>query len=109
MNIIPVEMFGGRSCEIYDPYQCYRERNCEKVWNKQINRTQGHYRQGRKQGSPVFPLPFSLMALANFLCVDRSAMMRELKKMKEVLEVNKAERHIRGGLATREKYLQKSK
>ncbi|MCI8703807.1 MAG: Crp/Fnr family transcriptional regulator [Anaerotignum sp.] len=41
-------------------------------------------------GSPVFPLPFSLMALANFLCVDRSAMMRELKKMKEegILERN---------------------
>ena len=26
-------------------------------------------------------------------------------QVKEVLEVNKAERHIRGGLATREKYL----
>lgn len=36
-----------------------------------------------RTGSSVFPLPFSLMALANFLCVDRSAMMRELKKMKE--------------------------
>ncbi len=27
------------------------------------------------------------------------------KKAKKVLEVNKAERHIRGGLATKEKYL----
>ncbi len=29
------------------------------------------------------------------------------KKAKKVLEVNKAERHIRGGLATKEKYLAK--
>lgn len=38
----------------------------------------------------VFSLPFSLMALSNYLCVDRSAMMRELKKMKEegLLELN---------------------
>ena len=28
------------------------------------------------------------------------------KKVRAVLEVNKAERHIRGGLATREKYLE---
>lgn len=39
--------------------------------------------QSRKAGAAEFLLPFSLIALANFLCVDRSAMMRELKKMKE--------------------------
>ena len=31
------------------------------------------------------------------------------KDVRKVLEVNKAERHIRGGLATREKYLHKKK
>ena len=30
-------------------------------------------------------------------------------EVKAVLELNKAERHIRGGLATREKYIDKSK
>lgn len=30
-------------------------------------------------------------------------------QVKEVLEENKAQRHIRGGLATREKYLQKTR
>ena len=30
------------------------------------------------------------------------------KEAQKVLEVNKAERHIRGGMATREKYLHKS-
>ena len=30
-----------------------------------------------------FLLPFSLLKLANYLCIDRSAMMREIKKMKE--------------------------
>jgi len=31
------------------------------------------------------------------------------KSVRQVLEVNKAERHIRGGLATREKYLHSRK
>lgn len=30
------------------------------------------------------------------------------KSVRKVLEVNKAERHIRGGLATKEKYLHKT-
>ncbi len=33
-------------------------------------------------GSDVFTLPFSLSALADYISTDRSAMMRELKKMK---------------------------
>lgn len=39
--------------------------------------------QSTKQGALSFELPFSLLKLANYLCIDRSAMMRELKKMKE--------------------------
>ena len=39
--------------------------------------------QSTKQGNLTFELPFSLLKLANYLCIDRSAMMRELKKMKE--------------------------
>ena len=39
--------------------------------------------QSTKQGALTFELPFSLLKLANYLCIDRSAMMRELKKMKE--------------------------
>jgi len=31
------------------------------------------------------------------------------KSVRQVLEVNKAERHIRGGMATKEKYLKKNK
>lgn len=34
-------------------------------------------------GSRTFTLPFSINDLADFLCVNRSAMMREMKKMKE--------------------------
>lgn len=33
--------------------------------------------------SLAFTLPFTLSALADYLCVDRSAMMRELKRLKE--------------------------
>ena len=39
--------------------------------------------QSTKQNSLTFQLPFSLLKLANYLCIDRSAMMRELKKMKD--------------------------
>lgn len=34
-------------------------------------------------GSDTFPLPFTLSALADYISTDRSAMMRELKKMRE--------------------------
>lgn len=34
-------------------------------------------------GSPAFTLPFSMMDLADFLSVNRSAMVRELKSMRE--------------------------
>ena len=34
-------------------------------------------------GADTFPLPFTLSALADYISTDRSAMMRELKKMKE--------------------------
>jgi len=37
----------------------------------------------RETGSRTVTLPMSLAALSEYLCVDRSAMMRELKNMKE--------------------------
>ena len=42
-------------------------------------------------GTPSFDLPMSLTQFAEYLCVDRSAMMRELKKLNEqgILKVNK--------------------
>ena len=39
--------------------------------------------QAKKNDSPSFELPFSVSALADFICVDRSAMMRELSRMKK--------------------------
>ena len=39
--------------------------------------------QSTKQNNLTFELPFSLLKLANYLCIDRSAMMREIKKMKD--------------------------
>ena len=39
--------------------------------------------QSTKTGELSFLLPFSLLKLANYLYIDRSAMMREIKKMKE--------------------------
>ena len=36
-----------------------------------------------EHGSRTFPLPFSLSMLADYISADRSAMMRELKKLKE--------------------------
>ena len=44
-----------------------------------------------QHSSSSFLLPFSLGTLAEYLCVDRSAMMREIGKMKKdgILQVNK--------------------
>lgn len=39
--------------------------------------------QSAKAGSPSFRLPFSLSMLADYIATDRSAMMRELKKLKD--------------------------
>jgi CRP-like cAMP-binding protein len=36
-----------------------------------------------KNGGKTFQLPFSLSTLADYIATDRSAMMRELKKLKE--------------------------
>ncbi|MDD3395531.1 MAG: Crp/Fnr family transcriptional regulator, partial [Anaerotignum sp.] len=46
--------------------------------------------QTAKAGANAFQMPFSFLALANYLCIDRSAMMRELKKMKDddIVQVN---------------------
>lgn len=43
-----------------------------------------------REKSTTFTLPYSLSALADYICSDRSAMMRELKKLKDegFLEVN---------------------
>ncbi len=39
--------------------------------------------EAKKQGKLSFTLPFSLSSLADYLCVDRSAMLREMKHMRE--------------------------
>ena len=39
--------------------------------------------QAKDHQSDTFELPFSVSALADFICVDRSAMMREISKMKK--------------------------
>lgn len=41
------------------------------------------YQQAGKEGNPSFTLPFSMTELADSISVDRSAMTRELKKMKD--------------------------
>lgn len=39
--------------------------------------------ESKRQNKMTFSLPFSLASLADYLCVDRSAMLREMKKMRE--------------------------
>ena len=47
-----------------------------------------------KAGSDTFQLPFSLSMLADYIATDRSAMMRELKRMKEEGILRSEGRHI---------------
>ena len=39
--------------------------------------------QASHQNNTAFDLPFSISALADYICSDRSAMMREMKNMKQ--------------------------
>ena len=48
-----------------------------------------------EERSLAFSLPFSLSALADYLCADRSAMMRELKKLREEGVLETAGRQVR--------------
>ena len=48
----------------------------------------------RRAGQNTFTLPFSLSALADYISADRSAMMRELKKLKEEGVVQTENRRI---------------
>ena len=48
-----------------------------------------------QERSLSFTLPFSLSALADYICADRSAMMRELKKLKEEGVVEASGRQVR--------------
>ena len=39
--------------------------------------------QATHKNSPTFELPFSISAMADYICADRSAMMREMKNMRQ--------------------------
>lgn len=49
----------------------------------------------RRHGSASFPLPLTLSELADYLSVDRSAMMREIRKMKDEQLIESAGKRIR--------------
>ena len=54
-----------------------------------------YFRQlAEKAGSDSFQLPFSLSMLADYIATDRSAMMRELKRLKEEGVLRSEGRHI---------------
>lgn len=42
-----------------------------------------------KKGSKTFTIPYSLQELADYLCIDRSAMMRELKNLQDEKKIKK--------------------
>lgn len=48
----------------------------------------------RRNGTVSFSMPFTGAELADYLCVDRSAMLRELKKMREDGLVRVDKRHV---------------
>ncbi len=48
----------------------------------------------KTQGQTIITLPMSLTSFADFLCVDRSAMMRELKKLSDMGIIKNKKREI---------------
>lgn len=55
--------------------------------------------EARRSGSNAFQLPFSNTALASYICVDRSAMMREISRMKKegLIEAERRNIHLLRG------------
>ncbi|MBE5874540.1 MAG: stage III sporulation protein D [Lachnospiraceae bacterium] len=55
------------------------------------------------------PKPFQIVTTIHKDVTDRLMQINPTlaKQARKVLDVNKSERHIRGGMATKEKYLQK--
>ena len=53
------------------------------------------------------PKPFQIVTTIHKDCSDRLVLINPslATEVRKILDVNKAERHIRGGLATKEKYL----
>lgn len=51
--------------------------------------------------------PFQIVTTIHKDCAERLAQVNPglANEVRKILDVNKAERHIRGGLATKEKYL----
>lgn len=49
----------------------------------------------RRHGFASFPLPLTLSELADYLAVDRSAMMREIRRMKDELLIESAGKRMR--------------
>ena len=45
--------------------------------------------EAQKNNSKSFTIPYSLQELADYLCVDRSAMMRELKNLQDEKKIKK--------------------
>jgi len=50
--------------------------------------------QAGKTGNGTFPLPFSLSTLADYIATDRSAMMREMKRLRQSGEISSDGRKI---------------
>lgn len=55
----------------------------------------------------ILPKPFQIITTVHKDVTDRLAQINPAlaKQARQVLDVNKSERHIRGGMATKEKYL----
>ena len=53
------------------------------------------YQLSSQAKSAVFSLPFSMVDLADYLSIDRSAMTRELKRMKDEGLVEMDRRQVR--------------
>lgn len=60
-------------------------RRVEVISNRKIRNKLINYFliEAKKNKSNTFELPFSVSTLADYICVDRSAMMREISKMKK--------------------------
>ncbi len=72
-----LQIFSNKTRRLHSRIETLSQRS---IRNKLLNY---FYQMAYTNGSDSFTLPFSLNSMADYLFVDRSAMLREMKKMRE--------------------------
>lgn len=83
-----LQIFSNKTRQLHSRIDTLSQRS---IRNKLLNYFQ---QRAYANGSDSFTLPFSLTAMADYLFIDRSAMLREMKKMREEMIIESKGKRI---------------